>query len=595
MPFFQVSVAILALFTCAYGNEVTVSFQVIVPGTLSPLSNVYISSSLNGWSPSSPVWKMSQTGQRSFRLDISLAEGQEVEYLYTLGDRQCVETEMGGKPLRNRVIVIKKGLIQIDTVAQWKMQSVNVGRWLPTDVYYFQRKWLIDKLGLTPPASVYVENPVRRLTSVSQLDSLLKAVQTEWRTIAERDYGGVAPELLSALFSNVLVLIEDEALAPVSRDYVLEYYMLPALLREYVDLRSSTAKWKAGLLMYPLITLHHALQFCPLALNDSIPSREIPDLASVPARRMEQWKQMSAIFYELPTLVEQYLSDPSLVDESNQSSLIDLRLTLIYLKPCWQIQDHLVNHRLIEAFNELKKIAVKGKESVPSSEFRSIAYSVFQELARKRMSAEALEVADMLAAHQIRQFPPDPRGIAPLKPLYLDADSVYGEERYNLAIARHSSTQPVSHPSKTVARPLLSGRFLDLVSGDTLDLAALRGKIVVMEFWATWCGSCVSQIPFLKNYAKSLKSNQNTAFISVVCDLTTWDRGEGFISQVVATQGINYVVLVDPTEDPLSRRFSIQWYPSTVVIGRDGQIALKPQDAGDWRKVEQCVATIQSQ
>jgi thiol-disulfide isomerase/thioredoxin len=282
------------------------------------------------------------------------------------------------------------------------------------------------------------------------------------------------------------------------------------------------------------------------------------------------------------------------VDESNQSSLIDLRLTLIYLKPCWKIQDHLVNHRLIEAFNELKKIAVKGKGRVPSSEFRSIAYSVFQELARKRMSAEALEVADMLAAHQIRQFPPDPRGIAPLKPLYLDADSVHGEERYNLAIARYNSSQPVSSPSKTVARPLLSGRFLDLVSGDSLDLATLRGKIVVMEFWATWCGSCVSQIPFLKSYAKSLKSSQNAAFISVVCDLTTWDRGEAFISQVVAAQGISYVVLVDPTEDPLSRRFGIAWYPSTLVIGRDGQITLKPQDAGDWRKVEQCVATMQS-
>jgi thiol-disulfide isomerase/thioredoxin len=422
----------------------------------------------------------------------------------------------------------------------------------------------------------------------------LKAVQTEWRTIAERDYGGVAPELLSAWYTNVMAPMGSNALAPAFLDYLFEYYMVPALLREYPDLRSSPARRKAKMLMIPLFTLQQALRSNPLASNDSIPSLETPNLAYAPARRLEQWKQLSAIFYDLPALIERYLLDSSLVGESDQSNLISLNLTLAYLKPCWQIQDHLVNHRLIEAVDELKKIAVKGKESVPPSEFHSLAYTVFHELARKKMSVEALEVADMLAAHQIRQYPPDPRGIAPLKPLYLDADSVHGEERYNLAIRRYSSAQPVSPPSKTVTLPLLSGRFLDLISGDTLNLSAFRGKIVVMKFWTTWCGSCVSQIPFLKNYAQSLKSNQNTAFISVLCDLTTWDRGEAFLSQFVAAQGINYVVLVDPKEDPLSRRFSVQWYPSTFVIGRDGQIALKPKDAGDWSKVQQYVATIQS-
>jgi thiol-disulfide isomerase/thioredoxin len=474
------------------------------------------------------------------------------------------------------------------------MRSVNVGHWLPTDVYYFQNQWLRERWGVSALESMDANNPVRNLSSVAQLDSVVKAAQREWRNIAETEYGDVAPDILSSNYQGILSVPQQRAMLPVLQDYLVENYMVPALIREYPGLRSSPSTKNVPMLITPLFTLQFALRMSLWGARDSILSPDVPDLSSLAAHRTEQWRQLYAIVEDWSALIEHYLSDSSLTGEKEQSSLISINLMLAYLRPCWQIQQLLNNHRLSEAVGVLRNLSVGGTEGVPASEIMMTASAVFRECVREKMSTEALDVADIIAAQQSSQFPPNPQGISSLKHFYLDADPVHGEVRYNLACARYKSTKPTSPRRETIARPLLSGRFLDVVTGDTLDLASLRGKIVVMDFWATWCGPCAAQIPILKNYARSIKSIPNVAFISVVCDLTTWNRGKGFISKFVAAQGINYTVLIDPTEDPLNRRFNIQWYPSSLVIGPNGQISLKPQGSEGWSKVPECVMALQS-
>ena len=92
-------VLIMGLPVCgmAFAADVHVTFKVVVPGTLAPLTHVYIASSVNGWSDSSPVWKMTPTGSNSFALELDLQDTLRVEYYYTLGERYCIETFQDGK------------------------------------------------------------------------------------------------------------------------------------------------------------------------------------------------------------------------------------------------------------------------------------------------------------------------------------------------------------------------------------------------------------------------------------------------------------------------------------------------------------------
>jgi cytochrome c biogenesis protein CcmG, thiol:disulfide interchange protein DsbE len=585
---------ILSLCPLAYGSDVRVTFHVTVPGVLSPLSTVYVSSSRNGWSARSPVWKMRQAGENAFQLDIDIPDGEKIEYHYTLGDPECVEAARDGKPAQNRVFVARGGVVRRDTVGRWTMESVNAGHWLAADVYNFQYQWLVELWGLSPLESLDASNPLRNLRSVAQLDSVVTSTQREWRKIAEAQYGGVAPELLSACYEGLLKVPQQGALYPMLQDYLVEYYMAPALIREYPELKASPSKQKARMLSTPLITLQFALRMNPFSSPPDTSFTEIPGLSSLAARRQDQWKKLSAIEEDWSGLIEEYLADSSLTGEKEQPGLLALKLIIEYLRPCWKIQEELNKGRTADAVRAVKQMSADGSRSVPAQEIARTARAVFRECVQKNMSADALDVADICAVQQSRLSPQTTAGISYLRSMYLEADSLRGEARYNAAAVSSSIDREASPSLNGVPQPLLTGRFLDLTSGDTLDLATLRGKIVVIDFWTTWCGTCVSQIPFLKKYAGSLRSTPEVAFISVLCDPTTWDRGQTFTRKFVSAQNVNYPVLADHRNDPLNRRLSISWYPSSLVIGRDGAIALTPQGSGTWSKVEECVAALQS-
>ena len=106
----------------------------------------------------------------------------------------------------------------------------------------------------------------------------------------------------------------------------------------------------------------------------------------------------------------------------------------------------------------------------------------------------------------------------------------------------------------------------DVFGKRVVDLSELRGKVVVLDFWATWCPPCRAEIPHFIQMAIRLKS-KGVRFVGV-----SVDQGGARVVRAFASQWkINYPVLVDPG-DLAFKYGQIHEIPTTFLIGEKGVI-----------------------
>jgi len=114
--------------------------------------------------------------------------------------------------------------------------------------------------------------------------------------------------------------------------------------------------------------------------------------------------------------------------------------------------------------------------------------------------------------------------------------------------------------------PLLQATtLLQAPPGATMDAKALHGKVVVLEFWATWCGPCVAAIPHLNELADKFK-DQPVQFIAITAE------DEATIKPFLAKRPIHAWVALD-TNRAMNTAYGIRAIPHTVILGKDGKIA----------------------
>lgn len=101
--------------------------------------------------------------------------------------------------------------------------------------------------------------------------------------------------------------------------------------------------------------------------------------------------------------------------------------------------------------------------------------------------------------------------------------------------------------------------------GELVTLSDLRGETVVVNFWATWCGPCRSEIPDLTAFQKA---NPHIVLLGVSVDER---KGPAAVAREAARLGAEYQILLDPT-GIAATPYSISTLPTTVVIGPDGTV-----------------------
>ena len=135
--------------------------------------------------------------------------------------------------------------------------------------------------------------------------------------------------------------------------------------------------------------------------------------------------------------------------------------------------------------------------------------------------------------------------------------------------------QPSGNVIRFVRNPDLAPDFkLDDLDGKPLSLAAAHGKVVLLNFWATWCGPCREEIPDLIELQTKYKDRLQ------IIGLTVDDDDAGAIKKVVEETGINYPVAMASDEVRL-KYGGIAALPTSFMLDSEGRVMQKHEGLHD--------------
>jgi len=145
--------------------------------------------------------------------------------------------------------------------------------------------------------------------------------------------------------------------------------------------------------------------------------------------------------------------------------------------------------------------------------------------------------------------------------------------------------------STIISKPEPDLKLKDL-SGKDVSLADLKGKVVFVNFWATWCGPCQDEIPSLIDM-----QNKYAAKGFMVVGIAMDEEGKDVVAPFVATEKydvngqkalINYPILLG-TDEAADKFGGILGYPTSFLISRSGTQLMKYQGPPDFAEVVKAI------
>lgn len=123
------------------------------------------------------------------------------------------------------------------------------------------------------------------------------------------------------------------------------------------------------------------------------------------------------------------------------------------------------------------------------------------------------------------------------------------------------------------------------LSGTNVVLSAMKGKVVLLEFWATWCPPCRASIPGIERLHEKYK-DKGVVVLAVSMDDGGWDAVQSFVKEY----GIKYTVLKG--NDDVAVKYQVRSIPMLMVVDKKGKIVKRYLGFGSDEDIERDIKAV---
>ena len=140
-----------------------------------------------------------------------------------------------------------------------------------------------------------------------------------------------------------------------------------------------------------------------------------------------------------------------------------------------------------------------------------------------------------------------------------------------------SITTPTAKTGSVAAGKVATDFKLRDLGGHEVSLSSMRGKVVFLNLWATWCEPCRREMPSIETLYEKFGKDKSFVILAVSED----SDGSKAVAPYVKQSGYKFEILLDPRND-VGEAYNVSGIPETFVIDRDGRIVAHHLGPYDW-------------